>query len=123
MVAWGTVNNSEPFLMFADTGLGGGGFLCPESTIKAAGIDLTGLPSFEGIGGGGPVRVTPFNMDSITLGDATRTNVRCFFGGFPMQTEYALGFRIGGIISHGFFRPYALTFDFDRMQLLLTKRQ
>jgi len=63
MVAWGRVNEAEPRLFFADTGLAGGGFLCPESTIKAAGIACiiaesfariffrnafnTGLPIFE----------------------------------------------------------------------------
>jgi hypothetical protein len=123
MVAWGTANDSEPFLMFADTGLAGGGFLCPESTIKAAGVNLTGLPTFQGMGGGGPVTVTPFTVQKLTLGDATQTNVRSMFGGFPPRTEHELGFRIGGIISHGFFRPYALTFDFEKMQMLLAERQ
>ncbi len=50
-------------------------------------------------------------------------NVSSFFGGFPAESEYARGFRIGGIISHAFFRPYALTFDFDHMRLLLTSEQ
>ena len=29
-------------------------------------------------------------------------------------------FLIAGLISHAFFEPYELTFDFRRMQLLLT---
>ena len=120
MVAWGRVNGAEPCLFFADTGLAGGGFLCPESTIKAAGIDLTGLPSFQGMGGGGPVTVTPFTVKQLSLGDAKQRNVTGMTGAFPGSLEYGHGFRIGGIISHGFFRPYALTFDFDRMQLYLT---
>jgi len=120
MVAWGQVNDADPCLFFADTGLAGGGFLCPESTIKAAGIDLTGLPSFQGMGGGGPVTVTPFTVKELSLGDAKRQNVTGMFGAFPPSSEYSHGFRIGGIISHGFFKPYALTFDFDRMRLYLT---
>jgi hypothetical protein len=28
---------------------------------------------------------------------------------------------IGGIISHGFFRPYKLTFDFTTMNLLVER--
>jgi hypothetical protein len=119
MVAWGRVNDAEPSLFFTDTGLAGGGFICPESTIKAAGIDLSGLPSFEGIGGGGPVTVTPFAVDRLSLGDAVQKNINAFFGGFPSPTEYAFGFRIGGIISHAFFRPYAVTFDFERMRIYL----
>ncbi len=65
MVAWGRVNDAEPCLLFADTGLAGGGLTCQESTIKAAGIDLTGLPSMEGIGGGGPVTITPFSRAAV----------------------------------------------------------
>jgi len=30
-----------------------------------------------------------------------------------------LGFHIGGLISHQFFRSHALTLDFERMQLIL----
>jgi predicted aspartyl protease len=120
MVAWGQVNRAEPCLLFVDTGLAGGGLTCQESTIKAAGIDLTGLPSGEGIGGGGPVKVTPFTVERVSLGDVVRTNIRAFAGGLPPEAEYRQGFRIGGIISHAFFRPYALTFDFEQMRLLLS---
>ncbi len=119
MVTWGQVNGSEPLLVFVDTGLAGGGFTCPDSTIKAAGIDLSGLPTFEGMGGGGPVKVTPFTIDKLALGSAQRSGISAFFGPFPPMTEYDMGFRVGGIISHTFFRPYALTFDFDKMRLFL----
>jgi len=120
IVAWGEVNKRERCLLHADTGLAGGGFTCPESTLKAAGIDLTGLPSFEGMGGGGPVKVTPFVVDDLALGDARQQKIQGLFGGQPSSGEHRHGFRIGGIISHGFFRPYTLTFDFERMRLLLT---
>jgi hypothetical protein len=30
-----------------------------------------------------------------------------------------LGFEVGGLISHAFFRPYALTIDFTNMRLVL----
>ncbi|MFH1748447.1 MAG: aspartyl protease family protein [Planctomycetota bacterium] len=120
MVAWGRVNDAEPCLLFADTGLAGGGLTCYESTIKAAGIDLTDMPSREGIGAGGPVKVTPFTVERLSLGDAVQTNIQAFAGGMPPEAEYRHGFRIGGIISHGFFRPYALTFDFEKMRFLLS---
>ena len=42
-----------------------------------------------------------------------------FLGNFPL--ENALGFRIGGIISHGFLRPYAVTFDFENMLCYLVQ--
>jgi len=122
MVAWGRINESEPCLLFADTGLAGGGLTLHESAIKAAGIDLTGLPSFEGMGGGGPVKVTPFTVKRVSLGDAVGTDITGMAGALPASTEYQHGFRIGGIISHGFFRAYTLTFDFEKMRFLLHTR-
>lgn len=119
MVAWGRINESEPCLLFADTGLAGGGLTLHESAIKAAGIDLTGLPSFEGMGGGGPVKVTPFTVKRVSFGDAVQTDITGMAGAIPPSGEYQHGFRIGGIISHGFFHAYALTFDFEKMRFLL----
>jgi len=119
MVAWGRINESEPCLLFADTGLAGGGLTLHESAIKAAGIDRTGLPSFEGIGGGGPVKVTPFTVKRVSFGGAVQADITGMAGGLPPSVEYQHGFRIGGIISHGFFRAYALTFDFEKMRFLL----
>ena len=121
VVAWGKIER-VPGLFFVDSGLAGGGVTCAESVLKEAGIKLSEGLAGEGIGGGGKVRVVPFTVKELSLGDVTAKNVRgLFMGAFPL--ENALGFRIGGIISHGFFRPYAVTFDFTRMQLLLKGRK
>ena len=48
------------------------------------------------------------------------TVVVCFgflLAGFPLERE--LGFRIAGLLAHDFFRPYAVSLDFDRMRLCL----
>jgi predicted aspartyl protease len=120
MVAWGRVEQSDPVLLFVDTGLAGGGVTLAESTLKEAGIKLAEDQAGEGIGGGGRVKVTPFRVKELSLGDVKEQNVRGLFSGaFPLENR--LGFRIGGIISHGFFRPYALTFDFTGMRLLLRR--
>jgi predicted aspartyl protease len=121
LVAWGRMDQSLPLLFFVDTGLAGGGVTCPESTLTEAGIKLSDKVAEEGVGGGGKVKVVPFIVKKLTLGEATEPNVRGLFqGAFPL--ENALGFRMGGIISHGFFRPYALTFDFTEMRLLLKRK-
>ncbi|MGB7062702.1 MAG: aspartyl protease family protein [Candidatus Zixiibacteriota bacterium] len=123
MVAWGTVNGSKPLLWFVDTGLAGGGFLGSDRTVKEAGIQLP-EESFEGEGGGGKVSVKPAMVDELTLGDAKEKNVMGIFGAFGSTgIEYEFGFRIGGIISHGFFRPYKLTFDFTTMNLILERTE
>lgn len=121
MVAWGTVNKSQPLLFFVDTGLAGGGFTCPESTLKEAGINLQESHAAEGVGGGGKVKVVPFVVEELALGDAKEHNVHGLYtGAFPL--ENAFGFRIGGLISHGFFRHYALTLDFVGMRYFLERK-
>lgn len=119
MIAWGTVNKGLPQLFFIDTGLAGGGFTATEATIKAAGIELG--EAKEGMGGGGAVQVRPFTVERLTLGSIEEREVRGLFGALPPGFENRFGFLIGGIISHGFFRPYRLTFNFDSMQIILEK--
>lgn len=120
MVVWATVNGSRPVRLFVDTGLAGGGFTGADWLVKEAGIELP-EQSFEGMGGGGKVSVKPAVVKEITLGDIKETNVMGLFGAMPPDFGDRLGFQIGGIISHGFFRPYSLTFDFTTMNLLLRK--
>ena len=122
MVAWGTVNNSQPMLFVVDTGFAGGGFSCPESTLRKADITLQEDQADYGLGGGGKVRVTPFVVDVLTLGDAREHKIQGSYaeGGFPL--EEAFGFHIGGLVSHGFFRPYSLTFDFVGMRYFLRRK-
>ena len=120
MHAWGTVNKSEPMLFFVDTGLAGGGFMCPESTVKKAGIKLQEDKAREGLGGGGKFRSIPFVVDELTLGAAKEHNIQgSYMGGRKEDTH---GFRSGGLISHAFFKPYALTFDFDGMRYFLKRK-
>jgi len=123
MVAWGTVNKSQPMLFFVDTGLAGGGFTCPESTIKEARIKLLEDQAGEGIGAGGEVKVIPFVVDELTFGDAKEHNVQGLYISGPFPLENVFGFRIGGLISHGFFMPYALTFDFVGMRYFLKRKE
>jgi predicted aspartyl protease len=120
MVAWGSVNRSRPMLLFVDTGLAGGGFIPTESTLKEAGITIQEDNAGEGAGGGGRVRVVPIMVDELSLGGATERGVRGFKGPFLGR---AFPFEIGGVVSHGFFRPYALTLDFDGMRLFLQRGQ
>jgi hypothetical protein len=118
IVAQGRVNQSNPMMMFVDTGLAGQGFTCPQSTIDEAAIPLTGR-KFKGLGGGGTVEVEVFRITELALGDARKSNVTGLFGPFPESLEHSLGFRLGGLISHTFFRDYRVDFDFEKMTLTL----
>jgi len=121
MVAFGTVNRTQPMLFFVDTGLAGGGFSCPESTLKKAGIRPQESMASEGIGGGGKLRFIPFIAEELALGKAREQNIHgSYEGAFPL--ENAFGFHIGGLISHEFFRHYAFTMDFTGMRYYLKRK-
>lgn len=115
--ARGTANGAGPYLFLIDTGMAGGGFDCPKSVIDEAKIEVS-KEGFQGMGGGGPLTIYPFTVN-LTLGEARHDNVRGLYGGLSPDSEYGFGFRTGGLISHGFFRPFAVTFDFQDMKLYL----
>ena len=121
MLARGHLESGPEITWFVDTGLAGGAVTVAASALTEAGIKLPEGASFEGVGGGGSVRATPFGVKSLSVGGASGTNYMGFYGVFPPTLEYGFGTRIAGIISHGFFRPYRLTFDFDRMRMVLAK--
>jgi len=122
MVAWGSVNKSEKTLFFLDTGLAGGGFTGAKKTLEDGQVELDEAKAQEGLGGGGKVKIIPFVVEELAFGDAVERNINGVFAEkFPL--EYSTGFRIGGIISHQFFRTYALTFDFLKMRFILVKSQ
>jgi predicted aspartyl protease len=123
MVAWGTVNKSPPMLFFVDTGLAGGGFMCPMSTLRKASIDLQEDEAGQFHGGGGKVRYVPFIVDELTLGGAHEHNVQGSYLGEKSPLKKRAGFHVGGVISHTFFRQYALTIDFVGMRFFLKRKR
>jgi hypothetical protein len=104
-------------MLFVDTGLAGFGFTAPESTLKAAGVDLSQSAEQSGLGGGGKVKIMPFTLKNLSIEDIHQTDVPSLAGPFPTSLENKYGFQIGGLVSHSFFRSYALTLDFHNMML------
>lgn len=121
IVAWGTVNNSSPMLFFVDTGLARKAFTAPESTLKEADIHPDISKASEGLTIYGKEKHIPFTIAELTLGEAAEKNLDGSTMNF--QVEYIFGFRIGGLISHQFFRKYALTLDFTGMRLFLEPKE
>ena len=37
----------------------------------------------------------------------------------PFPWENMFGFHLAGMVGHDFFKPYAVTFDFQNMQIFL----
>jgi hypothetical protein len=120
IVARGRVNHAPPGLLYVATGIAGFGFVCPSSTIQEARIDLSGTALLVPIAQGG-VGTNQFVVENLSLGDASAEKIRGLAGAFPVFLEHSLGFRIAGMISHQFFRPYALTLDFTGMRLFLAR--
>jgi predicted aspartyl protease len=120
MVGWGRVETLPPSLLFIDTGLMGAGVKLAESVIKEAGIKLEEERATEGAGGGGTLRIVPYTVHQVSLGDIKEENVQGVYDG-PFPFENTFGFHLAGMVGHEFFRPYAVTFDFQNMQIFLQR--
>ena len=120
MVAWGQINSTPPALLFIDTGLAGAGVKLGGSMLKAADIKLEEDKASEGAGGGGTLRTVPYVVQQVSLGDIKEENVAGLYDG-PFPWENSFGFYLAGMVGHDFFKPYAVTFDFDNMRVLLQK--
>jgi len=118
MVGWGRVETLPPTLLFVDTGLAGAGVKLAESVIKEARIKLEEDKAYEGAGGGGKLKIVPYTVSQLSFGDVREDNVAGLYDGpFPWQTMF--GFQLAGMVGHDFFKPFAVTFDFDTMQIFL----
>jgi len=122
MVATGTVNSSHPTLLFLDTGLAGNGFTATEADLKSYGIYPDWTKAVESVGGGGKCRSTAINVDRVTLGTGADEVVSLNLTGAAIENSApvlgnVLGFHLGGLVSHSFFRKSALTLDFTGMEL------
>ncbi len=120
MVGWGRVETLPPSLLFVDTGLTGAGVKLAESVIKEAGIKLDESKASEGAGGGGTLKVVPYRVQQVSFGDIREENVQGLYDG-PFPWEYTFGFNLAGMVGHDFFKPYAVTFDFQNMQIFLQR--
>lgn len=120
MVGWGRVETLPPALLFVDTGLVGAGVKLAESVIKQAGIKLEENKATEGAGAGGTLRIVPYTVHHVSLGDIKEENVQGVYDG-PFPFENTFGFHLAGMVGHEFFKPYAVTFDFQNMQIFLQR--
>jgi Aspartyl protease/Tetratricopeptide repeat len=118
MVGWGRVETLPPTLLFVDTGLVGAGTKLAESVIKQAGIKLEEDKASEGAGGGGTLKIVPYTVRQLSFGDIKEENVPGIYDG-PFPWENMFGFHLAGMVGHDFFKRYAVTFDFQNMQIFL----
>jgi hypothetical protein len=96
----------------------GAGVKLAESVITEAGIKLEQNKATEGAGGGGKLKIVPYTVHQLSFGDIKEENVQGLYDG-PFPWENMFGFHLSGMVGHDFFRPYAVTFDFQNMQIFL----
>jgi Aspartyl protease/Tetratricopeptide repeat len=118
MVGWGRVETLSPTLLFVDSGLADAGVKLAESVIKEAGIKLEENKATEGAGGGGTLKIVPYTVHQLSFGDIKEENVPGLYDG-PFPWQYMFGFHLAGMVGHDFFKPYAVTFDFQNMRIFL----
>ena len=124
IMARGQVNALPETLFFVDTGLANHGFLISQTTADAAGLSFDWSKATESAGGGGKIRELHFKLDKVTLGSGEQRLSRRQVKASKHQGELAvftgaLGFEVGGLISHDFFKGMGLTMDFAQMRLIL----
>ena len=117
LVGWGRVETLPPTLLFVDTGLAGAGAKLAEPVIKQAGIKLEEDKAYEGAGGG-EAKIVPYTVSQLSFGDIEERNVPGLYDG-PFPWESSFGFNLAGMVGHDFFKPYAVTFDFEGMRIFL----
>ncbi len=118
MVGWGRVETMPPALLFVDTGLAGAGVKLAESVIKEAGIKLEEDKAYEGAGAGGTLKIVPYTVHQLSFGDMREDDVAGLYDG-PFPWENTFGFHLAGMVGHDFFKPFAVTFDFETMRIFL----
>jgi hypothetical protein len=121
MVGWGRVETLPPILLFVDTGLAGAGVKLAESVIKEAGIKLEEDKAYQGAGGAGTLKIVPYTVGQLSFGDMREDDVAGLYDG-PFPWENMFGFHLAGMVGHDFFKPYAVTFDFETMRIFLTNQ-
>jgi hypothetical protein len=116
LLAPGRLDQGPKQMFLVDTGVVGTTFSAPASTLQDAGIPIpTPVGPVKNAIGVPPSATFP--IARLSLGSLTQTKLTGHYGTFPLGLEKGLGVHVGGIISHKFFAPYAVTFDFDRMTI------
>ncbi len=121
ILARGTANKSESLLFFIDTGLANGAFYFPINTADKIGMNVNKNIIRRLHGGGGMFEYYPAELTEMTLGEAAHENlIGVIVEDFELSNRF--DYTIDGIISHNFLKNYAVTFDFDRMIIMLNSK-
>jgi hypothetical protein len=111
------LNDGPERIFNIDTGGAGAGVVPSTASMADSHVVLDTAHTTEGQGGGGSVKVVPFTA-KVSVATLQRADVPGLYT--PEGDQYGIfPFETGGSLSHLFFRPYALTFDFVAMKLVV----
>jgi hypothetical protein len=128
IVARGLLNDEAPLTFLVDSGLQdecGAAFAAPAEMLASAGIPIpvTSEEVRETGAGRIPLDVGRFPIRRLGLGALVRHDLKGFYGVFPDTWKEAAGFRIHGLVGHGFLREFAWTLDFESMTMTFAPRR
>ena len=105
-------------LWFLDSGMTGGAFAVPVTSIESLGLTFDESDKLIGTGGGGMVHGHKLYTQWLRLDQLRRDNPNgVTLDAFPLEHSY--GFTIQGLIGHDLLQDAVLTLDFAAMQLFL----
>ncbi len=105
-------------LWFLDSGMTGGAFAVPGSSVESLGLSVDENDVLVGTGGGGTVLGHKLHAEWLRLDRLRRKNPNgVMLDTFPLEHSY--GFAIQGLIGHDLLHDAVLTLDFPAMQLFL----
>lgn len=117
LVAPGRLDKGPKQLFFINTGMADAVFVAPDSTLRDAGVPVPTLPAAKA----GSLPSATFPIAQLALGNLVESKLTGAYGLFPPPLERGFGFHVGGIVAHGFFHTYTVTFDFVRMRIDIRK--
>ena len=105
-------------LWFLDSGMTGGAFAVPGTSVESLGLTDDESDALVGTGGGGTVHGHKLYAEWLRLDQLRRDNPNgVTLDTFPLEHSY--GFAIQGLIGHDLLHGAVLTLDFPAMRLFL----
>lgn len=123
MIVKGAINGKDGMTFFLDSGLDDPdvSILLQKESLNYAGITLQTRDQYtpdgdkSGLGGGG-FEITPFAIDSASVGTLKQTGLTGLYGVLPEGLYHTeSGMILDGFVSHQFLKKYKWTMDFDSM--------
>ncbi len=119
MVGWGRVETMPPALLFVDFRPRGYRSQVLRSwSSRKQGLSSRKTKLTEGAVGGRKLKIVPYTVRQLFFGDMREDNVAGLYDG-PFPWENKFGFHLAGMVGHDFFKPFAVTFDFENMQIFV----